>query len=79
MSIESIAPAFIAQIRALRLQSAALQGELTRLTGVAGSAKLSEDVRARPEVSAIVSRLEQVESLINETRKAMGGGRIESS
>jgi hypothetical protein len=41
--------------------------------------KLSEDVRARPEVSAIVSRLEQVESLINETRKAMGGGRIESS
>ena len=73
-STEGIAPAFIAQMRALRLQSAALQGELTRLTGVVGSAKLSGDMRMRPEVSAILSRLEQVEGLINETRKAMGGG-----
>ena len=73
-STEGIAPAFIAQMRALRLQSAALQGELTRLTGVVGSSKLSGDMRMRPEVSAILSRLEQVEGLINETRKAMGGG-----
>jgi hypothetical protein len=68
------APAFIAQMRALRLQSATLQGELSRLTGstpIPGM-KIPLEVRERPEVSAILSRLDQVESLISETRRAMG-------
>jgi hypothetical protein len=70
----SNAPAFIAQMRALRLQSATLQGELSRLTGstpIPGM-KIPLEVRERPEVSAILSRLDQVESLISETRRAMG-------
>ena len=75
-SFDGNAPAFIAQMRALRLQSATLQGELSRLTGGAfpagGGGRIPAEIRERPEVGAVLLRLELVENMISETRKAMG-------
>jgi hypothetical protein len=73
-SFDGNAPAFIAQMRALRLQSATLQGELARLTGGAfpSGTRIPSEVRERPEVAAVLLRLELVENMITETRKAMG-------